>query len=60
MDLKKEEQNVLVASGASESVSLRRFVFQFLLKLCTDFQCGICYRSKEISLGSERYGELKE
>ena len=60
MHLGKEEQNLLVAGGASESVSLRQFVFQFLLKLCTDFQFGICYRSKEIPLGLERYGELKK
>jgi len=42
-------------TGSSDSIGLRQFVFQFLLKLCTDFQLGICYRSRDIPLGLERY-----
>ena len=41
-------------TGSTESVTLREVVFEFLLKLCTDFQHGVCYRCKNMPLGLER------
>ena len=37
-----------------EEVTCGQVAFQFLLRLCTDFQCGICYKSKQPPGGLER------
>ena len=52
---RKEETSVQVTDNVTGStVSLRQFVFDFLVRLCTDLQHGICYRSKDLPLGLER------
>ncbi len=57
---RKEDQYVCLqaadgnATGSGESVSLREFVSEFLLRLCTDFHHGICYRSKDLAKTPER------
>ena len=40
-------------SGDEESTCCQ-VAFHFLLRLCTDFQCGICYKSKPPPEGLER------
>ena len=37
-----------------EVTSVRMLVFEILCTLCTDFQLGVCYKSKEPPKGLER------
>lgn len=57
--LKQTAQLLLSESAESgrgdEDSSRCQVAFQFLLRLCTDFQCGICYRSRPPPEGLERY-----
>ncbi len=37
----------IVPTHNYDTAKLREFVYELLLKLCTDFQLGICYKCKE-------------
>ena len=41
-------------SSNNEVSSCRQLAFEFLVSLCTDFQCGICYKNKAPPAGLER------
>lgn len=51
---RKSEATLEEDDVAMETMGLREFVLEFLLRLCTDFQNGICYRSKDSPAGLER------
>ena len=42
-------------SGEVVSLTLREYVLGVLSELCTSFQTGVCYRSKEALVGTERW-----
>lgn len=62
--LKQAAQLLLTESAESgnggEESSCCQVAFQFLLRLCTDFQCGICYRSRPPPEGLERWASISE
>ena len=48
-------QLVSQESGEVVSLTLREYVLEVLMELCTSFQFGVCYRTKIDMLLAERY-----